>query len=774
MPPKKKPLRAAQKSKPVWWPWAAVALVALALSLWWWHDRKPAHTTGTAGPPPLPGVPPFQIEPDAKTFAAYAGPQSCRDCHPQAFDLWKNSHHALAERKPDDGLDRPFFDPPRQIKHGTQTSESRAANARFEVVTAGTNGASHPFPVERVIGVDPLRQFLVAAPGGRWQVTELAADPARVEWFDVYGAEDRQPGEWGHWTGRGMNWNNMCATCHNTRLRKNYQETTDTYATTMAAMGVGCEACHGPMADHVAWQNKYPQPAKGDPTLRRFSRDQTLATCGACHARRSELTGDFRPGDLFLDHHSPVIPDESDVFYPDGQVRDEDYEFTSFLSSRMHNAGIRCFDCHEPHSSKTRAAGNALCLMCHTGQMPNSPKIDPGPHSHHAPDQPGGRCVDCHMPQTTYMQRHARRDHGFTIPDPLLTKQHSIPNACNRCHTDRDTDWALAAVEKWYGARMDRPTRTRAQWIAQARAGERSAYVNLLRLLTEEKIPLWRAAAIHLLKRWCFEPAVTAALLRSAGDADPLVRGTAAQALGLLVEQGQPAVQTTLHNLLNDPVRKVRMDAAWSLRATLDPRLPAGQDLLRTMHQNADQPAGALQLGEYHLDRHENETALGYFRRAVSWDPLSGAVHHELALALSQTGHAPEAVQELEAACRLSPRESEYRFKLGLAYNEVGRVDQTAAALEEAVRLDPQFAQAWYNLGLAYSTLKQPDRALEALVRAESINPASPQYPYARATILARLGRVAEARTAARRALAIQPAFSDAASLLQTLEQQAR
>ncbi len=123
-----------------------------------------------------------------------------------------------------------------------------------------------------------------------------------------------------------MNWNNMCANCHYTRLRKKYDERTDSYRTTMAEMGVGCEACHGPMADHNAWQAKHPNQS-GDPTVRKITRQEMFAACGQCHARRSELTGDFRPGENFFDHHQLTIPDETDLFYPDGQVRDEDYEY---------------------------------------------------------------------------------------------------------------------------------------------------------------------------------------------------------------------------------------------------------------------------------------------------------------------------------------------------------------------------------------------------------------------------------------------------------------
>src|SRR5947208_11647620 len=106
------------------------------------------------------------------------------------------------------------------------------------------------------------------------------------------------------------------------------------------------------------------------------------------------------------------------------------------------------------------------------------------------------------------MQRHDRRDHGFTMPDPRLTKEHGIPNACNRCHTEKSVDWALENVEKWYGARMERPTRARAQAIAEGRAGQHSAIESLQRLFREEKIPLWRGAAASLLKRWSTEPAV--------------------------------------------------------------------------------------------------------------------------------------------------------------------------------------------------------------------------------------------------------------------------
>lgn len=57
-----------------------------------------------------------------------------------------------------------------------------------------------------------------------------------------------------------------------------------------------------------------------------------MDTCGQCHARRGELTGDFVRGRVLGSLSGLTIADAADTYYPDGQVRDENYEFSSFLS----------------------------------------------------------------------------------------------------------------------------------------------------------------------------------------------------------------------------------------------------------------------------------------------------------------------------------------------------------------------------------------------------------------------------------------------------------
>ena len=438
----------------------------------------------------------------------------------------------------------------------------------------------------------------------------------------------------------------------------------------------------------------------------------------------------------------------------------------------MHAAGVHCLDCHQPHSTKTILPGNALCMRCHNGGYPKSPKIDPIAHSHHTSESAGNQCVNCHMPQTTYMERHPRRDHGFTIPDPLMTQQLGIPNACNRCHDDKDTAWAVAAAEEWYGDRLDRDTRHRAQSIAGGRQGLESARAPLVKMVTGVESPLWKASAVHLLGPWLDQSDVQQALLTAVNHTNALVRAHGAIAIAPLVESQRADVIKALQNLLEDPARNVRVNAAWALRQQIDPLSRHGQELQHFLQHNADQPTGQMQLGAYELARENLEAALGHYTRAVTWDPNSPPIRHELAIVFSTVGRHQEALEELQVACRLAPNEAEYQYKLALAWNELGQPDKTIVALRKAVEINSMHGRAWYNLGLALNGRGDTEGAVDALVRGESAVPNDPDIPYARATILYQSGRHFEAEQAASRALTIAPNYGPARQLLDAIAQQ--
>lgn len=737
------------------------------LTVYYFHAPSPAPATSHAKDKPI-------LAPEDEVHAGYAGSESCRECHEVAFIGWMDSNHGLAERDYRKEMDDKAFSPKQTLVHGKDTSEAfLGADGLAKILTRGLGNERRIYPVTRIIGNNPLRQFLIPAPGGRLQTCDVSYDPKKNELFDVYGDEERNPGDWGAWTGQGMNWNAMCAACHNTRLRKNYEPATNSYHTKMAEMSVGCEACHGPMKDHVQWhKNPPPGVVKGtkDPTIKRQTRDQMLDTCAACHARRSEISGDLIPGESFFDHFSLTVTDQTDIYHPDGQVRDENYEFASFLSSRMGHVGIRCVDCHEPHSAKRLIPGNMLCMRCHMGgTQPPATVVDPATHGHHKEGSTGNDCTSCHMPVTNYMQRHPRHDHGFTIPDPLLTKQSGTPNACNRCHTDKDADWALKFSNEWYGEKMNRITRTRSLLVASARRGEASARSGLIQLLKTEQIAAWKATACHLLERWSMDPEASQALLNQLKDSSPLVREAAIRSLVHPVRDNNEKIRKVLQPLLDDPVRSVRVATAWALVDKLDLNSKAGNELVHMLDLNADQPTGRMQLSQFAFLRGDTPVAIKQMRKAIEWDPNSPPFHHDLAILLSTTGDSQGAIKSLEEAVRLAPDEAEYHYKLALACNEAGNLQRSTAELKKTVQLDPGNARAWYNLGLALNSMDQPQEAVGALLKGETADPSDSAIPYARATILARYGQRQAAMEAATRALQIRPDFPEAIQLIGSL-----
>jgi Flp pilus assembly protein TadD len=720
---------------------------------------------------PAPAVAAF-LEPEKDVFARYAGSESCRACHAALFESWASSNHGLAERKVS-SRDKAAFEPERAFSHGKQQSKVSARDGAFRVETLGFDGKTEVYPVVRVVGNDPLRQFLVERPGGRFQTLEVAFDPHKGDWFNVYGNEDRQPGEWGHWTGRGMNWNTMCASCHNTRLRKNYDVRDDVFRTSMAEMSVGCESCHGPMKEHVDWRTTNPGAKTPDPTVKRADREQMLDTCGSCHARRRELTGDFVPGEKFSAHFQLTTVDESDLYFADGQVRDELYEYGSFLSSKMHHAGVRCVDCHDPHKAKPKLVGNTLCQTCHAGGAAapggtvRAPVIVPETHSFHK--DASVTCQSCHMPVTTYMQRHPRHDHSFSIPDPLLTKELGIPNACSKCHSDKDVEWAIAAADKWWGEKLKRPTRERARLVAAARAGKEGSGSDLEKAVRGEVSPYWKASLLRLLGPWMDDAQIGRLFMEYAQHSDPLVRTAAVQGLETVAGMGSEPARQILFRKLEDPDRSVRVAAAWALRASVDEATRAGRELAHTLEIAGDQPAGRLALGVFAQAKGRPDEAVQHFEKAVSWDLRSAGLRHEFAILLAELEKPLAALNQIREAVKLEPANAEFRYKLALAINETGGVSSAVSEFEEAVRLDPKHARAWYNLGLARNQMRNTKGAIDALRSGEIAAPRDPRIPYARATIHASAGQKDEAKAAVERALELAPNMPEARKLLEQL-----
>ena len=235
-------------------------------------------------------------------------------------------------------------------------------------------------------------------------------------------------------------------------------------------------------------------------------------------------------------------------YYPDGQIRDEVYEYGSFLQSKMFHRGVTCSDCHDPHSLKLRAPGHQVCLGCHAAQKYAAPS-----HHHHPLGSRGADCIGCHMSTTTYMVVHPRHDHSLRIPRPDLSLKLGVPNACTQCHAGRPAEWAAKQVEAWYG-HTPRGYQRYAEALGAASIGGPGATELLQAVARDGDQPaIARASALRRLGPSPV-PAALEVVRVGLKDGDPMVRRASASAL----EGMDPAQRVgLLAPLLDDPVRAV-------------------------------------------------------------------------------------------------------------------------------------------------------------------------------------------------------------------------
>jgi predicted CXXCH cytochrome family protein len=428
------------------------------------------------------------------TTATFVGRDSCKSCHESATAAWTGSHHDMAMDHATEQTVLGDFNAATFEQAGLVTRFFRR-DGQFIVNTQGPDGQLHDYVVSYVFGFTPLQQYLIEFPGGRYQCLTIAWDTVKRKWYSLYPGENIPPGDPLHWTGRLQNWNRMCAQCHSTDVRKNYDIASGSYHTTWKEIDVSCEACHGPASHHVQWANasSLRRLFMGDnPRLvtdLKTSAAAQLDACFVCHSRRRTITDSYRHGEPWTDHFVPELL-EANTYHADGQILDEVYEFGSYTQSLMYHRNIRCSDCHDPHSLRPLAAvdNNSLCIRCH-----EPAKFNSDAHLRHAPGTPGSRCIDCHMPTKTYMGVDVRRDHSIRIPRPDLTVQLGTPNACNQCHTDKTPQWAADHVVAWFGPVRRHPPDRPDDWapaIAAARANTPDSLDKLLTMLADDRLPV--------------------------------------------------------------------------------------------------------------------------------------------------------------------------------------------------------------------------------------------------------------------------------------------
>lgn len=496
--------------------------------------------------------------------------------------------------------------------------------------------------------------MLLAQPGGRLQAFPIAWDARPTaqggqRWFSLYPDGLPPPGDPLHWTGREQTANFQCNGCHATAWRTGYDEPTDTYRSTQAEAGVGCEACHGAGGAHRDWALRRTRPAAADtaatkgfatpqarwnPLVFAFLPGHPIAQpqgpaaqgqgasepCLGCHARRSQLVATATPDARFLDQFSPALI-EPGLYHPDGRLDGEVFEHGSFAQSAMHAAGVACTNCHDPHTARPRATGNALCTQCHLAT-----RYQGAAHAGSS-DEPGQRCTDCHMPAKTYMGVHLRHDHSLRVPGA--------------------------------GPRANSP------------------FVQASALARGEAVPAWPTAA---------------------ASPDPLLRLGAARSL---MRRSPAEALRWGAALLADERLAVRIEAARALALVPPGAWPAAQSdtLQRALAEweaierlTLDRPESAVNLAQAWLAQGRTTEAEALLQHALRRAPDVAALHVVQAEWLRSTGRDGEAEAALRRAVALAPQDASALKALGLWLVRQQRLTEAMPWLQQALQAAPDDA----------------------------------------------------------------------------------
>jgi tetratricopeptide (TPR) repeat protein len=723
---------------------AVAAILALGLVL-----QSRTGESGRTSPPPIPGV-----------EATFVGSETCSGCHQAEAKLWRGSQHQLAMAHATDESVLGDFSDVTFDYFGVKSRFFRK-DGKFLVETDGSDGKLAVFEVKYTFGVEPLQQYLVEFPDGRLQSLSIAwdsrpKDKGGQRWFHLYPKEEIRHGDVLHWTKLNQNWNFMCSECHSTGVRKNYDATNDRYATTFAEISVGCEACHGQGSRHVGWARdkagwwpfgKIDDPTKG--LSERFSerRDATwmpnaengntkrsrapralraeVETCGLCHARRSQFSEAWTPGQSLSDTHV-VSPIGRALYHADGQMLagEEAYNYGSFKQSKMFAAGVTCSDCHDPHSAKLRLAGDSTCLQCHSRD-----KYADVRHHRHETVNPSLTCTSCHMPTRTYMVVDMRHDHSFRIPRPDVSVKLNTPNACNDCHADKSPDWAAAAIERWHG-----PNRKGFQNYTAAfhsAWNDRSDAARLLAVVASDGNTPAIARASVLDEIGSLATPATVNLARTAiNDPDPLVRIGALDMLQHLPLEQKWSIASPL---LSDPIRGVRIRTASILSDVPPTRLSetdrwrfdrAAEEFVVAQQFNADRPEARTTLGAFYARRGRNSEAEAEYKAALRLSPQFSGASINLADLYRQTGREDEGAKVLRGAVDIMPRDGGLHHALGLSLVRLRRLDDALVEFGRAADLEPTSARFAYIYGIA---LHSAGRRPEAIAYLKESLPAHPE-----------------------------------------------
>jgi nitrate/TMAO reductase-like tetraheme cytochrome c subunit len=352
-------------------------------------------------------------------FRQFAGSEVCANCHKDIYEKHLHTEHHRSTMPATDTTILGSFSVGKNVFEFdplTYVAMEKKADGFYQVeYSGGKEIRKEKFDI--AVGSGRKGQSYLSWVNNKLVQLPMTYYTALDQWTNSPGYSPRKPMFNRPITSR-------CLECHSTYFQKlsDSSQRLEDFDRNRIILGIECEKCHGPAADHVAFHQKNKSSeAKFIVNPAKLPRERLMDLCSLCHGgalTKTKPSFQFQAGDTLSNYFSlqtaMLNADNIDVHGNQAGLL--------YLSKCFTASNLTCINCHNTHEAEQGKLEtfSQRCLNCHSEPHGKTCKMTStlGPSIKQ-------NCIDCHMPKqpshaiAVYLQ-------GQDVPTVAYLRTHYI------------------------------------------------------------------------------------------------------------------------------------------------------------------------------------------------------------------------------------------------------------------------------------------------------------------------------------------------------------